>query len=193
VAARKIRSLVDFGALVTVLSPEPGEKVRSLAREYGSVNPEKDGDGKSGAIVILLDSYRIDFLKGQSLVIAATSDDALNRRVALDAAKEGIPVNVADNPGLCSFFFPALVRRGDLVAGISTAGACPRLAARLRERLEISWPRDLGESLDALKEIRRALKNSVDTGEVIKELDAYISAMLDGKAPDRQGKDRRRL
>jgi siroheme synthase-like protein len=97
-------------------------------------------------------------------------------------------VNVADDPALCTFFFPALVRRGDLVAGISSSGACPRLTARLRERLEKDWPANLGDSLDTLREERRRLKGQGNADAVIRELDRLISEAIK-QPPVRSGKD----
>jgi siroheme synthase-like protein len=106
-------------------------------------------------------------------------DKELNAGVARDAGALGIAVNVADSPELCSFFFPALVRRGELVAGISTSGACPRLAARLRRRLEEDWPGGLAEFLVWLRGERRRLRESLPPDEVLGRLDRLISDFLE--------------
>jgi siroheme synthase-like protein len=145
VAARKARSLVDFGAVPVVVDPAPGEGVRSLERR-GFLRVRERVYGGPGEIA------------GAALVVAATGDRELNRRIAADAGAAGIPVNVCDAPELCGFFFPALVKRGDLVAGISTSGLCPRLAARLRRRLDRLWPSGLGTVLERLGEERRRLR-----------------------------------
>ncbi|MFP3040504.1 bifunctional precorrin-2 dehydrogenase/sirohydrochlorin ferrochelatase [Treponema primitia] len=165
VAVRKIQALVDFGAKLIVLALEASEEVRALSRQDTITLEERSYGGPAD-------------LAGAVLVISAANDRELNARIARDAKDAGIPVNIADDPALCSFFFPALVRRGDLTAGISTSGACPRLAARLRERLDKDWPADLGRSLEILREQRRRLRESEHTASIAGELDRLISQML---------------
>jgi siroheme synthase (precorrin-2 oxidase/ferrochelatase) len=65
-----------------------------------------------------------------------------------------------------------------MVAGLSSSGACPRLTARLRERLEQDWPADLGDSLESLREERRRLRAQGNTDAVIRELDRLISKLF---------------
>ncbi|MDR2518937.1 MAG: bifunctional precorrin-2 dehydrogenase/sirohydrochlorin ferrochelatase [Spirochaetaceae bacterium] len=163
VGSRKIRALLDFGALVTVFDPSPSEEGRSLcppahleARDYGDPSA----------------------LAGAALAVAATNQRRLNQKLAQDAAARGIPVNVADDPGLCTFFFPALVRRGDVVAGISTAGGCPALAGRLRQCLDRLWRPDLGEALETLKAARQGLRARGSGAEDLRPaLDALIERL----------------
>jgi siroheme synthase-like protein len=145
VAERRVRILLDFGVYLTVIAPEASETIRALA-----------GDG-------LLDLKMREYagaedIREARLVIASAKDRELNRRVAADARKAGILVNTADDPELCGFFFPALVRRGELVAGITSSGSCPGLTARLRKELDESWPLDLEEALRTLKAERRRLR-----------------------------------
>jgi len=121
VALRKIEGLLDAGADVFVISPQVCEEIRILpVRVCVRLFDEAD-------------------LQGAALAIAATDDPAVNLRVAATANELGIPVNVVDQPALCSFFVPALVRRGGLVISISTSGASPALARRIRERLEAEF------------------------------------------------------
>jgi siroheme synthase-like protein len=188
VAARKARSLADFGAAPVVVDPAPGEEIRSLGRR-GVLTIRERVYGGPGEIA------------GAALVIAASGDRELNRRIAADAGAAGIPVNVCDAPELCSFFFPALVKRGDLVAGISTSGVCPRLAARLRRRLDRRWPSGLGAALERLGEERRRLRGSADPADpagparIVGRLDRLITRMLeemdgtgeDGETPAGRG------
>jgi siroheme synthase-like protein len=169
VAARKTRALVGFGACVTVIDARPSREIEGLCASCpggGSVSLLRRAYGGPGD------------LAGAALVIAAAGNRQLNADVARDAGALGIPVNAADSPGLCSFFFPALVRRGDLVAGISTSGACPRLAARLRLRLEEDWPEDFAEFLERLREERGRLKAGFPPDEVPGRLDRLISEFL---------------
>jgi siroheme synthase-like protein len=164
VAARKIRSLLEFGARLTALDPRPLEALEKLSQEEAS------------RLVLVRRPYAgPDDLQGARLVIAATGDREVNHRVSRDAQARGIPVNVADDPGASTFFFPAIVRRGDLVAGISTSGLCPRFCARLRERLEKQWPSGWGETLKTLGAERRRLRAAEGPEKTLPLLDKMIS------------------
>jgi siroheme synthase-like protein len=74
-----------------------------------------------------------------SMVIAASSDREANRRAGLDASEIGLPVNVADSPDECSFFFPSFVEHDGFVAGVSSSGQSPALCRRLADRLRTVW------------------------------------------------------
>jgi siroheme synthase-like protein len=165
VAARKAESLLEFGAELKALAPEPSAELLALSQERRITLLERPYGGPAD-------------MAGAGLALAATDDRDLNARVAEDARAAGVPVNVADDPALCTFYVPALVHRGDLVAGISSSGACPRLTARLREQVERNWPAGLGGSLEALREERRRLKGEGDAGAVVRELDRLISGLL---------------
>jgi siroheme synthase-like protein len=144
VAERRVKTLLEFGARPRVITPEVSLAILALA-ENGSLSLEKR------------EYAGLEDIQGAVLVIAATNNRELNRRIARDAGEAGIPVNTADDPESCSFFFPALVRRGELVAGLSTSGSCPGLAARLRKELEEMWPEDWGKALEVLAAKRRRL------------------------------------
>lgn len=131
VASRKIRGLVDEGADVTVVAPE--------------VEPEIDELARGGSVRLELRSYRDGEASGYALVFAATDERAVNERVFHDADSVGVWVNVADDPELCSFHLPAIVRRGDLHIAVASAGEAPFAVRRLRQLLESrigpSWSR----------------------------------------------------
>jgi siroheme synthase-like protein len=173
VAARKIGTLLEFGARVTALDPRPLEALEKLCRDQAS------------PLVLVRRPYAgPDDLEGAKLVIAATGDREVNRRVSGDARARGIPVNVADDPEACTFFFPAIVRRGDLVAGISSSGLCPRFCARLRERLDKQWPPGWGEALETLGAERRRLRAAGGPENTLPLLDRMISRIFEEeKAP----------
>ncbi|MDR0567933.1 MAG: bifunctional precorrin-2 dehydrogenase/sirohydrochlorin ferrochelatase [Spirochaetaceae bacterium] len=165
VAVRKVKTLLDFGADVAVFDPSPSEAVRELLPLIALTERQYAGP---------------EDLTGALLVIAATDNHALHQKLAEDAKTLGIPVNVADDPNLCTFFFPAVVRRGELVAGLSTSGACPRLAARLRAQLETLWSPALGESLETLKAERQKLRSGANSREEIcQHLDRLITALTE--------------
>lgn len=144
VAERKVQSLLDFGARVTVVAPEVTPTLSRLA--------------DTGKIQRVDDAYRPGMLAGAVLVIAATDDSETNKAVSEEAQALGIPVNVVDDPDLCTFFVPSVLRRGDLVISVSTSGKSPSLAKRLREKLESCIGPEYGELADLLGELRDEVK-----------------------------------
>ncbi|MGO9057986.1 MAG: bifunctional precorrin-2 dehydrogenase/sirohydrochlorin ferrochelatase [Candidatus Binataceae bacterium] len=135
VARRKVETLLDGGAAVTVISPE---LTSALARQ-----------ADAGRISIERRAYRDGDMAGYHLVYAATGDWELQRRLFEEARRLNILINVADSPEFCSFIVPSVLRRGRLQVAISTAGASPATARVLRERME-QW---LGDELEALVEV----------------------------------------
>jgi precorrin-2 dehydrogenase/sirohydrochlorin ferrochelatase len=118
VALDKVRGLLDADAEVTVVAPEVDDELAALP-----VQVEKRR------------FRRADVLRC-FLVIAATNERPVNRDVSSAAADAGIPCNVADDPELCSFILPAVVRRDPIAVAVSTGGASPALAQRLRDDID---------------------------------------------------------
>jgi len=146
VAARKAAALADAGALVTVVA-------ESFCRELAEYE---------GAECIEA-SYAGEYLQGAFLVVAATDDGEVNSRAARDARAAGALVNVVDTPGECDFIFPAIARKGDVQAAVSTGGASPALARRLKEEIQGSFDEAYGELAAVLKVIRpRAMESITD-------------------------------
>jgi precorrin-2 dehydrogenase/sirohydrochlorin ferrochelatase len=112
------------------------------------------GAGKIGEETIgglLVRHFQSDDLRGAFLAVVATSSPTLNERIYREAQQVGVLCNVVDVPDLCDFFYPSVVRRGDLQIAISTAGQSPSLAQKLRQQLEkqfgpayADWVRELG-------------------------------------------------
>ena len=121
VAARRVEALLECGAAVTVVGPEPSVAILRLA--------------EAGRLVLLHRAYRRGDLEGARLVMTATDDPEVNRSVWHEARELGIWINVADEPSRCDFIMPSVVRRGDLTVAVSTSGRAPALAARLRQRI----------------------------------------------------------
>ena len=140
VALRKAQALADAGAHVYVVAP--------------SLLPEFASDARLRCIA---EPYAAKHLAGAFLVIAATDDEAVNARVAADARAAGVLVNVVDRPALCDFIVPATVNRGRLVIAISSGGAAPSLARRLRERLEREFGEEFALYLDVMNDVRREI------------------------------------
>ena len=130
VAARKVALLLRAGARVTVLAP-------TLSAAF-------DADLAADRIAHRAASFRDENLTGYAVVIAATDDDAVNRTVATAARARRIPVNVVDQPALCSFILPSIVERPPLIVAVSSGGASPVLARLLRARLESFIPAGYG-------------------------------------------------
>jgi len=141
VALRKARALADAGAHVRVVAP------KLVA-----------GFTEDGRFECLAARYERHHLEGALVAVAATDDEAVNRQVARDARAASVLVNVVDRPELCDFIVPAQVRRGDLLIAISTSGAAPALAKRLRERLEKEFGPEYATYLAVLREVREDLK-----------------------------------
>src|SRR5215218_1427318 len=121
VASRKARKLLQARAGVVVISPEITTELESVAVEVHR-RPYKEGD-----------------LEGAYLVFAATDSREANAAVAREAKERGIPVNVADRPRDGDFALPATLRRGGLQVAVSTGGASPTLARRIRDAMEPSF------------------------------------------------------
>ena len=124
VALRKLRKLAPYGPKCVVVAPEVAEEIRSMDGVQVCRRPFSPDDLEPRPV----------------LVIAATDDPAVNRQVSSLCRQQNIPVNVADDPALCTFLFPALVQQGSFSAGISTGGASPVAAAYFKERLEDILP-----------------------------------------------------
>ena len=141
IAERKVQSLLEAGAAVTLVAPHLTERLHTLAN--------------TKAIRIHQRTFEESDLDGALLVITATDDVTTQRRVAAAARSQGVMVNTVDQPALCDFIVPAVVRHGDVIAAISTSGKSPALAAVLRERVEHVITPDAGRAARILGEIRR--------------------------------------
>lgn len=140
VAERKVRRLLACGARVEVV----GKTLTSVLTAW-------KGQGK---IVHLEGGYEDSFLAGAALAIGATDSEGVNGRIAADARKRGIPVNIVDNPALCDFILPSVVERGDLLIAVSTGGKSPALAAKLREELEEVYGPEYAVLVEILGDLR---------------------------------------
>ncbi|RMD79973.1 MAG: uroporphyrinogen-III C-methyltransferase [Gammaproteobacteria bacterium] len=144
VAARKVRLLRRAGARVRVVAPELQAELEALAAQ--------------GAIEHRPRAFRPADLEGCVLAVAATGEEAVNRRVAEEARARGLPVNVVDRPELCSFVFPAIVDRSPVVVAVSSGGRAPVLARMLRERLEALVPAGYGRLAAFAARYRRRVR-----------------------------------
>ena len=156
VATRKVSTLIECGARVTVVSPDPAPELTKLASE--------------GSVTLKKRAYRKDDLTGMFLVIGATDDERLNRQISKDAEQAQILCNIADRPEVCNFILPSIVRRGDLVITISTSGKSPALAKHLRQKLETQFGPEYADFLLLMGAIRRRLLSQAHEPEAHKTL-----------------------
>lgn len=151
VGERKVRTLLDAGARVRVVAPDPTDALRAQAKE--------------GAIELVERPFARGDLDGAAIVVAATDDTAVNQAVFEEATARGVPVNVVDDVERCTFIAPSIVRRGSLVIAISTGGDAPALAVRLRERFEREFGEEYAVLLDLLGQLRREVAVPGDQAE----------------------------
>jgi len=144
VALRKVRTLLEQGATVQVVTP-------SLCLELSHL-------AKSGAINVLQRNYEPGDLQGAYIAIAATTQADTNKRVATEAKSRGILVNVVDDWEQSDFIVPSHIRRGDLTIAVSTAGKSPALAQKIRKKLEKDWGEEYASLVVIVDEVRSRLK-----------------------------------
>lgn len=140
VAERKVRSLLETGATVRVISPDLTETLQEWAAQ--------------GAIQHVPRAYQPGDLEGAFLTFAATDNREINQAISVEAESRRSLVNVVDDPELCNFTVPAVVHRGSLTVSISTAGQSPALAAYLRQQIEEFVGPEYAHFLDILGELR---------------------------------------
>ncbi len=159
IAERKVAALLRSGAKVTVISPS----VTGMVAKYA---------GRK-RITYIKRKYRKGDLENAFLVIAATSDERVNREVSLDAP---CLLNVVDAPELANFIVPSVIKKGPLALAVSTSGASPALAKSIRKELELLYNNKFGAFVDFLgKQRKNALRDIADERtrkRVIKEIAA---------------------
>ena len=141
VAERKVETLLETGARVTVVSPEITERLLGYSR--------------SQRITVLQRTFIPSDVDGVLLVISATDDPTAQSEIAAIAASRNILVNTVDKPELCTFIVPAILRRGDITIAISTSGKSPSLAAELRARLDRVLTDEIARTADVLGAVRQ--------------------------------------
>jgi uroporphyrin-III C-methyltransferase/precorrin-2 dehydrogenase/sirohydrochlorin ferrochelatase len=146
VAERKTASLLKSGADVILVAP--------------SLTDSLTGWRDAGRLTHLDRGFADEDLTDIHLVIAATNDSEINRRVAEQANNLRIPVNVADQPELCSFILPSVIDRSPVVAAISTGGASPVLARLIRARMESMIPAGYGRLAKLCSHFRQRVKET---------------------------------
>ena len=184
IGEEKIGGLLETGARIRVVALEASPAVREWAR--------------AGKIELEVRAFSPDDLSGAFLAVVATASRTLNERVYYEAQRRGVLCNVVDVPDLCDFFYPSVVRRGDLQIAVSTSGQSPSLAQKIRQQLEkqfgsgyAAWVAELGETRrlilasDLDKERKLDLLHSLASREA---LEAALAEQALTREPELAGK-----
>lgn len=146
VGEQKIGGLLDTGARIRVVAREASARVQQWARD--------------GLISLKQRDFLTPDLDGVFLIVVATSSRKLNGLIFAEASRRRILCNVVDVPEQCDFYYPAVVRRGDLQIAVSTGGQSPSLAQKIRQQLEKQYGPGYGRWVAELGETRRLILGS---------------------------------
>ncbi|MFH0812593.1 MAG: bifunctional precorrin-2 dehydrogenase/sirohydrochlorin ferrochelatase [Pseudomonadota bacterium] len=166
VAERKIMSLLDTGAKITVIAPEVTNTIKSLAEEKRLCLKQRDFAESDG--------------EGSFLVFVATNSNKLNRKVSRMARGKGFWVNCVDVPEECDFYVPSFFRRGSLTLAVSTAGKIPALAKKVNRELQRAFGEVFAEYVDLLAKVRENIikERSFDSQKKKELLEALMGSRL---------------
>ncbi len=142
---KKVDILHQFGAIITLVAPKVTEKAELLAFDYHK-REFKDSD-------ILNGEYTV--------VVAATNDRNLNKRISRLAYEKKIPVNIVDDADLCSFIFPAIVKERDVVCAVSSGGKSPYITQHIKKIIKNNLPEKIGIINDIMGEYRIKAKREI--------------------------------
>lgn len=156
VAERKVRTLFECGAKVTVITLDATEHLETLWAD--------------GYIELNFKGYQSSDLDGRFLVIGATDDEVVNQTISQDAASRGILCNIADRPETCTFVLPAIACRGDLVIAISTSNKSPAVAKHIRQAMEKEFGPEYATLLNLMGTIRQRFMAEAKSPEAHKDL-----------------------
>ncbi len=160
VALRKIEKLLPFGVKITVVSPafcaeiEEMESIQRIQRKFKPADVE-----------------------GMLFVIGATDDEKINAEISSLCREKNIPVNIVDDPEKCTFFFPALVKKGEFVAGFSTGGGSPLAAKYIRKKVEDAVPVGFDRVVEVLSAVREQVKMEIPDIKIREKIFKEIFAL----------------
>jgi len=156
VATRKVEVLLATGGRVTVIAPRLTPTLAGLADTHEVLHHARH--------------YHRGDLAGAFLAVVATDDGVVQRAVAGEAEAERVLLNVVDEPALCGFIVPAVVKRGSVTVAVSTGGSSPALARKMRERLAEQIGQEYGLLADVLGRLRERLAASMERQEMFGRL-----------------------
>lgn len=156
VGTRKVMTLLECGAIVTVVDPDVAEELLELAEK--------------NMIELKKRHYESSDIEGMFLVIGATDNEELNWQINKDAERQNKLCNIADRPEACNFILPSIVNRGNLVITISTSGKSPAFAKKMRQDLEKQFGEEYDEFLQLMGAIRKKALSEKHEPEAHKHL-----------------------
>ena len=167
VAYRKVCSMLEFGAVVTVVSPELSPELLELAEHPARLTLIKRG-------------VQPQDLDGAFVVIMATDDEKVNHEMAELCRQQRILVNVVDVKADCGFYFPAIIKDKEVVISVSTGGQSPVLAGTIKRNIESHLGRSYGDIAERMGELREQIKAQIDGEEERKKaFQQMVRSLLD--------------
>ena len=171
VARRKVRVLLEHGASVEVISPDPCPELNKLV--------------ETGEVKVLRRRYQAGDLQGAFLAIAATDNSDINQQVIKEARGKAVLVNAVDDAENSDFIVPSYLRRGDMTIAVSTAGRSPALARKIRARLEKELGDEYASLVNLIGEVRaearrQGIKVRGDDWQEALDLDLMIGLLKKG-------------
>ncbi|MCK4804024.1 MAG: bifunctional precorrin-2 dehydrogenase/sirohydrochlorin ferrochelatase [Spirochaetes bacterium] len=168
VAERKVITLLDAGALVTVIAPVLSEKLETL--------------NACGMIICEKRKFKRGDLKGYYLAIASTSASEVNKKIYEEAVRKGILINSVDDPANSNFFVPSSIKRGCFQVAISTSGKVPYFSKKVRQFLEKKLYKELGDDVEMLNKLRnKIIEESKNNRELKdKKFEQVLKPKIDG-------------
>jgi siroheme synthase-like protein len=161
IAERKVAMLLKFNAKVKLISPIMTVVLSKLS--------------KSGKINVIERKYEAGDLDGASLVFAATNRKEINNRIKEEAETKGILVNVVDDPALCDFIVPSIVKKNPIIIAISTSGVLPALSKKLRKEISAYITEDYIKYVRIIGKFRKFLINNVTDRKIRSEIMTEIN------------------
>ena len=146
VAYRKVLSLQEFKAKITIISPKICKPLLELAEK--------------NKIQIIKSSYSKEIIKNYKIIFSATDNPDVNRNVRNDCTKEGILLNVVDNPVMCDFILPANIKRGDLTISVSSQGSAPFYTKEMKKKIDEFIPPVYSDIIEIAAKFRKQLLKS---------------------------------
>jgi precorrin-2 dehydrogenase / sirohydrochlorin ferrochelatase len=172
VGESKIAGLLDTAAHIRVVAIEASQSVREWAR--------------AGRIELEIRPFQVRDLDGAFLAVVATTSRTLNERIYDEAQRRHVLCNVVDVPDLCDFFYPSVVRRGDLQIAVSTAGQSPSLAQKIRQQLDkqfgpgyAAWVAELGATRRLILASELDKERKLDLLHSLASREAFEAALAD--------------
>lgn len=162
-----------------LLKSSPNANVEVVAKWF---LPETEELALKHGVKLTKSRYKRKFLKKRHMVIAATNDAKLNKRVYRHAKKRYLLANIADTPDLCDFYMGGIVNKGHVKIAISTNGKSPTTAKRLRQFFEEVIPGNVNEMVENLNEYRKIIKGDFEAK--VNQLNSLTESLIEKKEKD---------